>query len=163
MTKNSKVLNEFGKVNIKIKPGSESASLQYISEVYKSIFPINAYTYKFMDQQNKLRYAAEAKWKQIILYSAILTVFISCIGLFGLANLSTEKRTKEIEISCISWGIERRRTKQSRHYSHWQSANWWTWIESNAKKGKETYKKFGETVFWGWRFREGRRIEEKSV
>lgn len=90
--------NPYGKAIIKIKPASESASLQYISATYKSVFPINAYIYKFMDQQNKLRYASEAKWKQIILYGAILTIFISCIGLFGLANLSTEKRTKEIGI-----------------------------------------------------------------
>lgn len=90
--------NPFGKVNIKIKPGSESSSLDFISNAYKSIFPINAYTYKFMDTENKLKYASEDKWKQIIMYSAILTIFISCIGLFGLANLSTEKRTKEIGI-----------------------------------------------------------------
>jgi len=93
-----KASNSYGKANIKIKPHSESASLQFISDTYKSIFPINAYIYKFMDVQNRLRYASEAKWKQIILYSAILTIFISSIGLFGLANLSTEKRTKEIGI-----------------------------------------------------------------
>ena len=43
-------------------------------------------------------YEAEARWKQIILFGAILTIFISCIGLFGLSVLSAEKRTKEIGI-----------------------------------------------------------------
>jgi putative ABC transport system permease protein len=90
--------NKFGMANIKIKPHSESASLAHIAATYKSIFPINAYSYKFMDQENIKRYESEAKWKQIILYSSILTIFISCIGLFGLANLSTEKRTKEIGV-----------------------------------------------------------------
>ncbi len=90
--------NQYGMANIKIKPGSESASLKHIADTYKAIFPINAYSYKFMDVENKSRYESESKWKKIILYSSILTIFISCIGLFGLANLSTEKRTKEIGV-----------------------------------------------------------------
>ena len=49
-------------------------------------------------KQNIKHYEAEAKWKQIMLFSAILTIFISCIGLFGLSVLSAEKRTKEIGI-----------------------------------------------------------------
>jgi ABC-type antimicrobial peptide transport system permease subunit len=51
-----------------------------------------------MDEENQKRYEAEAKWKQIMLFGAILTIFISCIGLFGLATLSAERRTKEIGI-----------------------------------------------------------------
>lgn len=90
--------NEYGMANIKITPGTEQASLKYIANTYKSLFPINAYSYTFMDAENRKKYESEAKWKQIILYSSILTIFISCIGLFGLANLSTEKRTKEIGI-----------------------------------------------------------------
>lgn len=90
--------NEYGMANIKIAPGSEQASLKYIADTYKSLFLINPYSYTFMDAANRKKYESEAKWKQIILYSSILTIFISCIGLFGLANLSTEKRTKEIGI-----------------------------------------------------------------
>ena len=90
--------NEYGMANIKITPGTEQASLKYIADTYKSLFPINAYSYTFMDAENRKKYESEAKWKMIILYSSILTIFISCIGLFGLANLSTEKRTKEIGI-----------------------------------------------------------------
>jgi putative ABC transport system permease protein len=48
--------------------------------------------------RNRKQYADVEKWKQIILFSAILTIFISCIGLFGLSVLSAEKRTKEIGI-----------------------------------------------------------------
>ncbi|MES1217586.1 MAG: ABC transporter permease [Bacteroidota bacterium] len=90
--------NGFGKAFIKIKPGSETASLQHIEKTFKKLFPINPYTYKFQDQENLKSYEAEAKWKQIMLFSAILTIFISCIGLFGLSVLSAEKRIKEIGI-----------------------------------------------------------------
>jgi putative ABC transport system permease protein len=51
-----------------------------------------------MNEENRKNYEAEAKWKQIMLFGAILTIFISCIGLFGLSVLSAEKRTKEIGI-----------------------------------------------------------------
>ncbi|MGC4103750.1 ABC transporter permease [Ferruginibacter sp.] len=51
-----------------------------------------------MDQENLRAYNSEAKWKQIMLFSAILTIFISCIGLFGLSVLAAEKRAKEVGI-----------------------------------------------------------------
>ena len=90
--------NAYGKAFIKIKPGTETASLQYIENVFKRLFPLNPYSYNFMDQENLKRYESEAKWKQMMLFGAILTIFISCIGLFGLATLSAERRTKEIGI-----------------------------------------------------------------
>ncbi len=52
----------------------------------------------FKNDENRKQYADVEKWKQIILFAAILTIFISCIGLFGLSILSAEKRTKEIGI-----------------------------------------------------------------
>lgn len=90
--------NEFGQLLIKIKPEGTTDALAKISEVYKEMFPMFPYNYTFMDDNNKSSYQAEAKWKQIILFSAILTIFISSIGLFGLSVLSAEKRTKEIGI-----------------------------------------------------------------
>jgi len=90
--------NDYGTVFVKIKPGTETATLKYIEKAFKKLFPINPYTYTFKDEENFKSYAAEAKWKQIMLFGAILTIFISCIGLFGLSVLSAEKRTKEIGI-----------------------------------------------------------------
>ncbi|CCG98186.1 protein of unknown function DUF214 [Fibrella aestuarina BUZ 2] len=90
--------NDYGMALIKIRPGTTTASLQHIEQTFKRLFPINPYTYKFMDEENRKRYESEAKWKEIMLFGAILTIFISCIGLFGLATLSAERRTKEIGI-----------------------------------------------------------------
>jgi len=88
----------YGMVYIKIKPDSETASLTHIEKVFKKLFPLNPFSFTFKDQENLKNYESEAKWKQIMLYAAILTIFISCIGLFGLSVLSAEKRTKEIGI-----------------------------------------------------------------
>ena len=89
---------EYGMFYIKIKPGSETASLHFIEKTFKNLFPLTAYSYAFKSEENRQNYEAEAKWKQIMLFGAVLTIFISCIGLFGLSVLSAEKRTKEIGI-----------------------------------------------------------------
>ncbi|WP_169316163.1 helix-turn-helix domain-containing protein [Mucilaginibacter paludis] len=90
--------NSYGMVYIKIKPGTEKASLQYIAKTFKRLFPMNPFIYAFKQEQNEQSYATEARWKQIILFSAVLTIFISCIGLFGLSVLAVEKRVKEIGV-----------------------------------------------------------------
>lgn len=90
--------NDYGIVYIKIAPGTETASLQFIAKTFKGLFPLSPFAYNFTKERNEQSYATEARWKQIILFSAILTIFISCIGLFGLSVLSAEKRTKEIGI-----------------------------------------------------------------
>jgi putative ABC transport system permease protein len=90
--------NPFAKTFIKIRAGSETRSREFIEKTFKSIFPLNSFGYAFQDEENQKNYEAEAKWKQIVLLGAILTIFISCIGLFGLSVLAAEKRTKEIGI-----------------------------------------------------------------
>ncbi len=90
--------NGYGNFNIKIKPGAETESLKFIQAKFREFFPLSPYSYIFKDDQRIKDYESEAKWKQIILFGAILTIFISCIGLFGLSVLAAEKRTKEIGI-----------------------------------------------------------------
>jgi putative ABC transport system permease protein len=51
-----------------------------------------------MDLDNAQQYAAEKRWKAIVSFGSVLTIFISCIGLFGLTLLAAERRTKEIGI-----------------------------------------------------------------
>jgi putative ABC transport system permease protein len=90
--------NLYGTYCIKIKPGSATESLKWIHKAFKQFYPLSPYSYTFKNDDNKKQYAEVEKWKQIILFGAILTIFISCIGLFGLSVLSAEKRTKEIGI-----------------------------------------------------------------
>jgi putative ABC transport system permease protein len=88
----------YGQLLIKIKPEQSSATLKHIEKVFKAQQPFQPYQYEFKDASNAKQYASEEKWKQIIFSAAILTIFISCIGLFGLATLAAEKRTKEVGI-----------------------------------------------------------------
>ena len=88
----------YGSYYVRIKPNTATASLQWIQKTYQQFYPMSPYAYVFKNDENRMQYADIEKWKQIILFGAILTIFISCIGLFGLSVLSAEKRTKEIGI-----------------------------------------------------------------
>lgn len=90
--------NGYGSLYFKIRPGSETAALKKIESVFKRLFPLSPYTYTFLDEDLKKQYQSEEKWKQMVLFSSVLTIFISCIGLFGLSVLAAEKRTREIGI-----------------------------------------------------------------
>jgi putative ABC transport system permease protein len=84
--------------NIRIASTNRPATLAYIGSVYKRLAPLVPFSYTFRREDNLHAYDAQEKWKQIISLSAIFTVFVSCIGLFGLATLATERRTREIGI-----------------------------------------------------------------
>jgi putative ABC transport system permease protein len=90
--------NKYGMTFLKIRPGTETSTLKYIQAKFRQLFPMLPYNYTFKADENYKKYEAERKWKQIMLFSAVLTIFISCIGLFGLSVLSAERRTKEIGI-----------------------------------------------------------------
>jgi putative ABC transport system permease protein len=90
--------NNYGTLYIKIKPGSETSTLNTIEKSFRAVFPLDAYAFDFKDRQNARSYEAEMQWEQILLFGAVLTIFISCIGLFGLSVLTAEKRLKEIGV-----------------------------------------------------------------
>ena len=85
-------------IYLKIKADKTAEVLSFLRKTFKQLFPFQPYDYKFKDADNEQQYAAEKKWKQIVSFGAILTIFISSIGLFGLSMLAAERRTKEIGI-----------------------------------------------------------------
>jgi putative ABC transport system permease protein len=85
-------------IYVKVKADKTAEVLPFLQKTFKQLFPFQPYEYKFKDVDNEQQYAAEQKWKQIVSFGAVLTIFISCIGLFGLSLLAAERRTKEIGI-----------------------------------------------------------------
>lgn len=88
----------WGNVFIRISGRNKAEALNHIQKEFKADFPLIPYQYKFKDAEVAGQYDKEAKWKQIVSFGAIITIFVSCIGLFGLATLSAERRRKEIGI-----------------------------------------------------------------
>jgi putative ABC transport system permease protein len=88
----------YGRFLMRITSENKPQTIKAIEKIYHKLSPYRPFKYDFMDDLNRQNYEAEARWKQIITLSAILTIFISCIGLFGLTMLSIKQRTKEIGV-----------------------------------------------------------------
>ena len=91
-----------GDLWIRTKPGQTAQALKTIRETFLKLIPNRPFEYDLLNSVNMKNYESEAKWKQIILVGALLSIFISCMGLFGLAIFTTELRTKEIGIRKIN-------------------------------------------------------------
>ena len=86
-------------VNIRIS-GDESASsaIAKIETVFTKYDPANAFEYSFVDQEYGKKFSNEKRVGKLSSVFASLAIFISCLGLFGLASFMAERRTKEIGI-----------------------------------------------------------------
>jgi ABC-type antimicrobial peptide transport system permease subunit len=86
-------------IEIKIKPTvSATAALPKIENVFRSIVPSAAFDYKFVDKEYAKKFSQEQRIGKLSTFFAILAIFISCLGLFGLASFVAERRTKEIGV-----------------------------------------------------------------
>jgi putative ABC transport system permease protein len=72
--------------------------LASLEEPWKSIFPGNPMDYFFLDQFFNRQYEHDQQFSRIFGLFTLLTIFIACLGLFGLASFMTIQRTKEIGI-----------------------------------------------------------------
>lgn len=93
-----KDINKLNAFYIKLKPGQSAGILDYIKSTYQQLYPLSPFSYSFVEDTNKLQYSDIAKWRQILLFGALITIVISFMGLFGLSVLSSERRKKEIGI-----------------------------------------------------------------
>jgi ABC-type antimicrobial peptide transport system permease subunit len=82
----------------RIRPDNVSASLAHIEKVYKKFNPEFPFAPRFFDEAYDQLYAGAQHAGLIVRYAAGVAIFISCLGLFGLAAYITEQRTKEIGI-----------------------------------------------------------------
>lgn len=83
-----------------IKTSSEDFpnTIAKIENVWTELIPGYPFEYRFLDEQFDRTYRNEIRLGQIFGYFVVLTIFISCLGLFGLASFTAEQRTKEIGI-----------------------------------------------------------------
>lgn len=83
---------------VKVETGREKAVIAKLEELYLQTNPGFSFSYKFMDDRYQSLYAAESQISQISRYFAGLAILISCLGLFGLAAFTAQRRNKEIGI-----------------------------------------------------------------
>jgi len=86
-------------INFKLHPGMETATaLAKAEKVFKKYNPQYPFTYRFYDQEYAKKFADEQRTGKFAAIFAGLTIFISCLGLFGLATLMAQNRIKEIGV-----------------------------------------------------------------
>jgi putative ABC transport system permease protein len=83
----------------KINPSvSAGDALKNIAEVFKKYNPAQPFDYQFVDDEYAKKFGSEQRIGKLSGFFAILAVFISCLGLFGMASFVAEQRTKEIGV-----------------------------------------------------------------
>lgn len=91
----------FSKLSVKINGRQSSQAIAFIQSTWKKVFPEYPFKYQFLDDHFSEVYRTDAQISQMVGIMAGLAILISCLGLFGLASFSAEKRTKEIGIRKI--------------------------------------------------------------
>jgi ABC-type antimicrobial peptide transport system permease subunit len=96
------VFDRFGHAsfyNLRLNPRKNvSENLALVEGVFKENFPNAPFDYQFVDEEYGKKFRAEERIANLARVFTILAIFISCLGLFGLAMFVAEQRTKEIGI-----------------------------------------------------------------
>jgi putative ABC transport system permease protein len=83
---------------VRVKPGNISNSLAKLESKWKSAAPNTPFDYSFLDSEFDALYRSEKRMGTVFYIFTILSVFVACLGLFGLSVYTAERRTKEIGV-----------------------------------------------------------------
>ena len=85
-------------IYLRTKPGNIQNAMSKVEQIIKKHNPAYPLEFKFVDEQFDKLYMNETLISKVSATFALLAIFISCFGLFGLAAFSAEQRKKEIGI-----------------------------------------------------------------
>lgn len=85
-------------LSVKIHSENMQETIAFLDKKWKELDLMPNFRYKFLDEEIANFYIEEEKTKKVFTFASILSVFIACLGLFGLATFSAEQRVKEIGI-----------------------------------------------------------------
>jgi len=89
---------------VKVKANQVAALIDKLPALYGKFDTENPLNYGFVDERINLQYQNEQRALSIVLHFCLLSVIITCLGLFGLATFVAEQRTKEIGIRKVLGG-----------------------------------------------------------
>lgn len=88
----------YGEVSVRINGTKAQDAINHISSSWKKVNPDQPFEYRFLDEHFAEMYTADRAVSKVVGILAGLAILISCLGLFGLASYSAERRVKEIGI-----------------------------------------------------------------
>ena len=83
---------------VRAAPGQAPAILSHLQTVWNSFSPGLPFDFSFLDERVDALYQNDRRAGSVITLFSVLAIFVSCLGLFGLAAFVTERRTREIGI-----------------------------------------------------------------
>ncbi|MDN5217240.1 ABC transporter permease [Fulvivirgaceae bacterium BMA12] len=83
---------------VKLQTKDFSNTVKQIRKIWEKVAPHQPFNYYFLDESFNSTYKAEQRLGRIFITFTILSLFIACLGLFGLAAFNADKRVKEIGI-----------------------------------------------------------------
>lgn len=89
---------KWGTILVRTEASKTQEAIASLEQVCKELNPKTPFTYQFSDQEYAKLYRSEQVVSQLANYFAMLAIFISCLGLLGLATFTAEQRTKEIGV-----------------------------------------------------------------
>jgi ABC-type antimicrobial peptide transport system permease subunit len=87
-----------GSMFVKIRGSQDRPAIDHLQKVFASMLPKVPLYFEYVDQEYTANYKSETLTGTITYYFAIISILISCLGLFGLAAFTAKQRTKEIGI-----------------------------------------------------------------
>ncbi len=88
----------YDEMSVKINPKDISAALRHLEKKWNELVPDRPFQYLFLDQHFATLYLSDKQVSQIVGMIAVLAIFTACLGLYGLACITTEQRTKEVGV-----------------------------------------------------------------
>jgi putative ABC transport system permease protein len=85
-------------IYVKLSGKNTEASIQFIQDRWEDIFQGKPFEYSFLADDFKEQFSNDRNRRTVFAGFTILTIFIACLGLFGLASYTTERRTREIGV-----------------------------------------------------------------
>jgi ABC-type antimicrobial peptide transport system permease subunit len=88
----------YRQASIKLATTNISSTMQSIKKIWEQAFPDNVYEYRFLDDKIESFYKQEAQLAQLYKIFAAIAIFLSCLGLYGLASFMAVQRIKEVGV-----------------------------------------------------------------
>lgn len=83
---------------VQVQPQNLHETIAYLQDAWQQVAPQWPFDYSFLDQQLDAQYRTEARLGKLMGYLTGISILVACLGLFGLASFTAERRTKEIGI-----------------------------------------------------------------
>jgi putative ABC transport system permease protein len=88
----------FNEIAVRVSPEDIPGTLAFLEEKWKEKITTRPFQYEFLEDMVDYLYRSEQRMSNVVFSIAMLSLFVACMGLFGLASYTAEQKTKEIGI-----------------------------------------------------------------